>query len=122
MSRSLPVSHLVFARAWTGRSEQLGARLRSLLAPARNAAGCLAFDLQRSLQDPDLWLISGAWSSEESMTHWLTAPELQVFADVMQGYVACSLDFHTFTKAGDLDQEPAQRLHDLSASGLESAI
>lgn len=122
MSCSLPVNHLVFVRAWAGRSEQLGERLRGLLAPSRNAAGCLAFDLQRSLQDPDLWLLCGAWSSEQAMASWLTAPELQVFADVMQGYLASSLDFHTFANTSDIDRETAQRLRDLSASGLESAI
>ena len=122
MSRSSPVNHFVFARAWAGRSEQLGERLRSLLAPSRNAAGCIGFDLQRSLQDPDLWLISGTWSSEEAMNDWLMTPQLQVFADVMHGFLASSLDFHTFANAQDVDQETAQRLRDLSASGLESAL
>jgi quinol monooxygenase YgiN len=122
MSRSSPVSHFVFARAWAGRSELLGERLRTLLAPSRNAAGCLAFDVQRSLQDKDLWLISGIWSSEEAMNAWLMTPQLQVFADVMQGFLASSLDFHTFADAQDVDQETAQRLRDLSASGLESAL
>jgi quinol monooxygenase YgiN len=122
MARSLPVNHFVFARAWAGRSERMGERLRTLLAPSRNAAGCLGFDLQRSLQDPDLWLISGTWSSEEAMNAWLMTPQLQVFADVMQGFLASSLDFHTFANAQDVDQETAQRLRDLSASGLESAL
>ena len=109
MSRSLPVNHLVFARAWAGRSELLGARLHTLLGPSRDAAGCLDFDVQRSLQEPDLWLISGTWSSEEAMNVWLLTPQLQVFADVMQGFLASSLDFHTFANARDLDQETAQR-------------
>lgn len=90
------VSHLVFARAQTGQSELLGERLLCLIEPSRNASGCLSFALQHSLQDPDLWLISGCWVSEEAMNRWLTTPELQVFAEVMQTYMVSSLDFHTF--------------------------
>lgn len=103
MPQSSSVSHLVFARARTGHSEQLGERLLCLIEPSRTAEGCLSFALQRSLKDPDLWLISGCWVSEEAMNSWLTIPELQVFADVMQTYMVSSLDFHTFATLAEVE-------------------
>ena len=96
MPHSSTVSHLVFARAWTGQSERLGERLLGLIEPSRNADGCLNFALQHSLQDPDLWLIAGCWASEEAMNSWLTSPDLQVFSELMQAYIVSSLDFQTF--------------------------
>lgn len=103
MPQSSPVSHLVSARARTGRSEQLGERLRCLVEPSRRAAGCLSFVLQQSLKDPDLWLISGCWTNEDAMNRWLTTPELQVFSDVMQAYIVSSLDFHTFATPAEAE-------------------
>jgi quinol monooxygenase YgiN len=96
MPQSLTVSHLVFARARVGHSEQLGARLQGLIEPALNTTGCLSFALQHSLRDPDLWLIAGSWSNEQTMNAWFEAPELQVFSDIVQTLMVSSLDFHTF--------------------------
>ncbi|RMR04093.1 Antibiotic biosynthesis monooxygenase [Pseudomonas savastanoi pv. glycinea] len=104
MPQSSPVSHLVFARARTGQSEQLGERLRCLIEPSRTADGCLSFALKNSQRDPDLWLISGYWTSEDAMNRWLTTPELQVFSDVMQTYMVSSLDFHTFATQAEAEQ------------------
>lgn len=108
MPQSSAVSHLVFARARTGKSEQLRERLLDLIEPSRNAAGCLNFTLQHSLQDPDLWLISGCWASEDAMNSWLTTPDLQVFSEVMQAYMVSSLDFHTFATPSGADAEVEQ--------------
>lgn len=109
MPQSSTVSHLVFARARTGKSEQLGQRLLGLIEPSRNADGCLNFALQQSLQDPDLWLVSGCWVNEDAMNRWLTTPHLQVFSEVMQTYMVSSLDFHTFATPEAADAE-AERL------------
>lgn len=110
MPQSSAVSHLVFARANQGRSEQLGERLLGLIEPSRNTHGCLSFALQQSSQDPDLWLIYGSWASEDAMNNWLNAPDLQVFAEIMQAFVVSSLDFHTFATAHEAEVKAAQML------------
>lgn len=111
MPQSSTVSHLVFARARTGKSEQLGERLLGLIEPSRNAEGCLSFDLKHSLQDPDLWLISGSWVNEHAMIHWLTAPELEVFSEVVQAFMVSSLDFHTFATADEVHAQADHLMH-----------
>ncbi|MEB0075577.1 antibiotic biosynthesis monooxygenase family protein [Pseudomonas sp. CCI3.2] len=91
-----PVSHLAFARASAGRSSHLGARLSSLIEPALKAPGCLQFSLQQSMHDPDMWVVSGMWSSAETMDAWFATPALNVFAEVVQQLIVSSLDFQTF--------------------------
>jgi quinol monooxygenase YgiN len=110
MPQSSTVSHLVFARARIGKSEQLGERLFSLIEPSRNAEGCLNFTLQHSLQDPDLWLIAGCWTCEHAMNRWLTTPDLQVFSEVVQAFMVRSLDFHTFTTPDSLNSNAAYQM------------
>jgi len=96
MPQSSSVSHLAFARARDGQRAQLGMRLSSLIEPTLRAPGCLHFALQQSMRDPDLWLVSGLWSSEEAMNAYFSTPELQVFSELVQELVVSSLDFHTF--------------------------
>lgn len=103
MPQTTTVSHLVFARASTGKSAELGERLLCLIEPSRKTDGCLDFALQQSIQDPDMWLISGCWVSEDAMNRWLIAPELQVFSDIMQTWMVSSLDFHTFATPDGAD-------------------
>ncbi|MFJ3482205.1 putative quinol monooxygenase [Pseudomonas sp. NPDC090202] len=90
------VSHLVSVRAHAGHSAHVGARLSTLIAPSLRAPGCLAFNLQHSMSEPDVWVISGAWAAEHAMNAWFSAPELQVFADLVSELLVSSLDFQTF--------------------------
>lgn len=96
MSTQIPVSHMAFVRAHTGRSVELGARLSALIEPTRNAPGCLSFALQQSQCDAELWLVSGFWMNQQAMTAYFSTPAMEVFADLVQDLVVNSLDFHTF--------------------------
>ena len=110
MPQSAAVSHLVFARARKGQSEQLGARLLALIEPSRNTSGCLSFALQNTPQDPDLWLISGSWASEDQMKTWLDAPHVQIFSEIVQTFMVSSLDFHTFATEQEAQAKASQML------------
>jgi quinol monooxygenase YgiN len=105
MPKPSPVSHLVFARANTGRSTHLGMRLSSLIEPALGAPGCLNFALQQSLLDPQMWMITGLWTSEEAMNAWFATPELSVFAELVQEFIVSSLDFQTFQQVSAVQAE-----------------
>jgi len=115
MSKPSPVSHLVFAQARTGCSAQLGERLSGLIEPTLMAPGCLQFSLQQSMQDPNLWLVSGLWSSEQAMNAYFSTPALGIFAEVVQELMISSLDFHTFNQvsAAQADIKLQQPLHKL---------
>lgn len=96
MSTHIPVSHMAFVRARTGCSRQLGARLSTLIAPSRQAPGCLYFALQHSQCDADLWLVSGLWVNQAAMDAYFNSPAMAIFAELVQDLVVSSLDFHTF--------------------------
>jgi quinol monooxygenase YgiN len=106
MSKQIPVSHMVFVRARTGRSQELGLRLSALIEPSRAAPGCLNFALQQSQCDPELWLVSGLWSNQQAMTAYFGTPAMEIFAELVQELVVNSLDFHTFK---DVSQAQALR-------------
>jgi len=71
--------------------------LSSLIEPGRQAQGCLQFSLQHSLSDPDVWLISGFWSSEQAMSAYFSSPALVIFSELVNDLVIRSMDFQTFT-------------------------
>ncbi|WP_024717452.1 putative quinol monooxygenase [Pseudomonas putida] len=99
MTLKQPVTHLAFIRASSGRSAELGARLRDLrdlLEPSRRAPGCLSFTVQRSQADADLWLLSGSWQDQQAMSGYFASPTLDVFGELVQAQVVSSLDLHTF--------------------------
>ncbi|MDT8905151.1 MULTISPECIES: putative quinol monooxygenase [Pseudomonas] len=96
MSKQIPVSHMAFVRARSGCSRALGARLSTLIAPSRQAPGCIHFALQQSQCDADLWLVSGLWTDQQSMDAYFNSPAMGIFAELVQDLVVSSLDFHTF--------------------------
>ncbi|MDB6145635.1 MAG: antibiotic biosynthesis monooxygenase [Pseudomonas sp.] len=111
MLKPSPVSHLVFARANTGRSTHLGERLSGLIEPALKAPGCLNFALQQSLLDPEMWMVTGLWTSEDTMNAWFASPELSVFAELVQGLIVTSLDFQTFKQVSAVQaMQPWQKM------------
>lgn len=96
MTLRQPVTHLAFIRASSGRSAELGARLRDLLEPSLRTPGCLSFTVQRSQADDELWLLSGSWSDQQAMRGYFASPTLDVFGELVQAQVLRSLDLHTF--------------------------
>ena len=92
MSTPIPASHMAFIRARTGCSTELGARLSSLIEPGRQAQGCLQFSLQHSQVDPDVWLVSGFWSSEQAMSAYFNSPALMIFSELLNDMVVRSME------------------------------
>ena len=96
MTLKQPVTHLAFIRASSGRSAELGARLRDMLEPSLRTPGCLSFTVQRSQADADLWLLSGSWQDQQAMSGYFASPTLEVSGELVQAQVVSSLDLHTF--------------------------
>lgn len=48
---------IAILQAKPGQGDELGRRLMALSAPARAEAGNVNYDLHRSNQDPDTWII-----------------------------------------------------------------
>jgi len=51
------VTNLALLHARRGQSMALGAVLAALVEPPRREAGCLNYDLHRSVEDADVWFV-----------------------------------------------------------------
>src|SRR3984893_9213936 len=73
------VTNLAFFRARRGQSEALGAALAALVEPTRLEAGCLNYDLCRSVDDADVWFVYENWRSPEGFDAHMLSAHLQAF-------------------------------------------
>src|SRR4029077_19871137 len=82
------VPHLAFFRARRGQSEALGAALAALVEPTRLEAGCLNYDLHRSVDDADLWFVYENWRSPEGFDAPMLSEHLKAFLKATPDLVA----------------------------------
>lgn len=99
------VTQLALIRSRRGRSDELGAQLAMLLAPAQAADGCLHCAIRRDGEDADLWLVHALWTSREALMSHLRSPQAQVFAAIIDN---CSVrEMELFTLDGQHAVEDA---------------
>ena len=91
------VTNIAFIRAKPGQSEELGRRLLALVAPSRQEAGCINYDLHRSDTDPDLWCVYENWRSADDLATHFTLPHMQAFIAALPALVEGELDLRRFS-------------------------
>lgn len=110
------VTNLAFIRARAGRSEELGARLRRLVARSRREPGCVSYDLHRADDDADLWMIYETWrSAADRQAHYESA-HLRAFIAEAPFLVEGPLDLRGFTPSLPLGRARTHRLIDSLAA------
>src|SRR5207253_9714045 len=75
--RKLPknaVTLIVILRGREGQETLLEAELRALVGPSRKEAGCLTYNLHRSIDTPGALLLHEVWTSREAHTAHTHAP------------------------------------------------
>ena len=73
--KSLTVTAQVKAKP--GTESQMRQELLSLVAPSRQDAGCLNYDLHQGVDNPALFLFHENWTSKAHLDRHLQKPELQ---------------------------------------------
>lgn len=76
-----------------GRSEELGQHLSAIVHTLRDTPGCLAYALQRSPSDSNLWRVRGDWDSSQSMQTHFALPATQGFVDLLGSCLVARIDF-----------------------------
>ena len=80
---------IAFLRAKPGQGDELGRRLMALSEPARAEAGNVNYDLHRSNDDPDTWVIYENWASSADLDAHFTEGYMKAFVaslgEVLQG-------------------------------------
>jgi quinol monooxygenase YgiN len=72
-----PLTVVAQIKAKPGKESQVREELLSLVAPSREDAGCLNYDLHQALDNPALFLFHENWTSEAHLEGHLQKPDLQ---------------------------------------------
>lgn len=70
---------IAFIRAKKGMSDELGRRLATLVEPSRAEPGNVNYDLHRSDEDPDTWVLYENWKEAADLTAHFELPYLKAF-------------------------------------------
>lgn len=94
-------TNLAFIRAQSGKSDALGRALLALVAPSRAEPGCGTYDVHRSNDDPDLWMVYETWASAADLEAHFALPHMQGFVAQIPTLVAGDLDLRAFARISD---------------------
>src|SRR5581483_6271790 len=75
-----PINVVAILHARAGRAEALVQELRANAERARNEAGCLQYDVHRSLDDPNLFVLYETWRSREALNAHFELPYMKAWA------------------------------------------
>lgn len=85
----MPLTVNATLKAKDGREEELFRELRALVAPTREEAGCIFYDMHRSHEDPGLFMFTESWASRPEWDAHMASPHLTAFG-AKQGDLAAS--------------------------------
>jgi quinol monooxygenase YgiN len=83
---------VAFLRAKPGRSDELGHRLATLVAPARAEPGNINYDLHRSNDDPDVWVLYENWRSPADLKAHFQLPYMKEFVAHLDEVLSGEMD------------------------------
>lgn len=89
----IAASNQLLVLAAHGRTDELGQHLADILQTLRGAPGCLAYSLQRSSLDEQLWSVRGDWASPHAMQAHFSLPATQDFVDLLGSRLVARIDF-----------------------------
>ncbi|NPT38269.1 putative quinol monooxygenase [Paraburkholderia xenovorans] len=80
---------IAFIRAQAGLGDELGRRLGALVEPSRDEDGNINYDLHRSNDDPDVWVLYENWRAAADLTAHFEQPYMKAFVaalpEVLEG-------------------------------------
>lgn len=94
-------TNLAFIRAQPDKTQALGHALLALVAPSRAEPGCGTYDVHRSNDDADMWMVYETWRSVADLEVHFTLPHMQDFVAKIPELVAGDLDLRAFTRMSD---------------------
>ncbi|WP_266182130.1 putative quinol monooxygenase [Dyella humicola] len=100
-------TNLAFFRARPGQTRALGAALRAFVAPTRAESERLNYNLHRSLDEADVWLVYENWRSAEGLDAHMKAPHLQAFLEVAPNLIAGDIRLRRFSMISSLATQGA---------------
>jgi quinol monooxygenase YgiN len=93
-----PLIIIAHFKAKPGQEAQLREELHRLLAPTREEAGCILYDLHESPADPSQFLFYEIWKSQADLDAHLQTPHLQGLLKVAPEIVNGEIELTKWTK------------------------
>jgi quinol monooxygenase YgiN len=91
------LSLVAILRAKPGLGDELGRRLNALVAPSRAEPGNINYDLHRSNDDPDVWILYENWKSPSDLTTHFELPYLKAFRAALPEVLEGEMDLRRCT-------------------------
>jgi quinol monooxygenase YgiN len=77
---------LAHLRARPGGHPELMAAAQAMIAATRTEPGCILYDLNVSVTDPQSMIFVEAWESREALTAHFEMPHMKVWQTASEGY------------------------------------
>ncbi len=88
---------VAFLRAKPGQGDELGRRLFALSEPSRAEAGNINYDLHRSTEDPDVWMLYENWATPSALDEHFEMPYMKEFISKIGEVLAGEMDLRRFS-------------------------
>ena len=95
-SHGAQLTLVAFLKAKPGQADELGQRLFALSEPARAEAGNIGYDLHRSNDDSDTWMIYENWATPADLDAHFAEPYMKEFASKV-GEVLDNMDLRRYS-------------------------
>jgi quinol monooxygenase YgiN len=76
---SAKLTAIGIVRAKPGQEQELGRRMAALLEPTRAEAGCIAYDLFQSTDNPGVWVLIERWRSVADLNAHVVTDHMAAF-------------------------------------------
>lgn len=88
------LSLVAIIRAKPGMGDEMGRRLGALVEPSRAEPGNLNYDLHRSNDTPDVWILYENWKTPSDLDVHFAQPYMQAFVAVLPEVLEGDADLH----------------------------
>jgi|SRR4051812_38269881 len=87
-------------RALPGKEEELERRLKALIGPTREEAGCLDYDLHRQVDDASVFVMVERWVDKGELDKHLQMPYLREFGAALPDLLRSPLEMQLLELRG----------------------
>jgi quinol monooxygenase YgiN len=91
------LSLVAILRAKPGLGDELGRRLSTLVEPARAEPGNINYDLHRSNDDPDVWILYENWKAPSDLAAHFELPYMKAFIEELPEVLEGAMDMRRCT-------------------------
>jgi len=88
----------VILRAHPGHSDELGLALEALIEPSRAEPRCKGYEVHRSIQDGDVWMVYECWETADAVDEHLGRPHVQAFLSRLANLVLGEINVDSYDR------------------------